>query len=111
MEQLFNLVVAKNERVAATQEHVAHFGMTFEITKRFLEIGVQFLFADATNHAAAGARSTVARATIGHQKQDAIWVPMDKPRHRHVRIFAARVSHVVGGCPRLLDPRNYLTPD
>jgi hypothetical protein len=28
-----------------------------------------------------------------------------------VRIFAARVGHVVRGCPRLLDPRNHLSPD
>src|SRR4029450_730250 len=31
--------------------------------------------------------------------------------YRHVRIFAARIGHVVRGCPGLLDPRNDLTPD
>ena len=36
---------------------------------------------------------------------------MHQTRHRHVRIFAARVGHVVRGCPRLLDARNHLSPD
>ena len=36
---------------------------------------------------------------------------MDKPRNRHVRIFAARVGHVVRGCPRLLNAWNHLSPD
>ena len=36
---------------------------------------------------------------------------MDQSRHRHVRIFAARIGHVVRRCPGLLDPWNHLTPD
>ncbi len=36
---------------------------------------------------------------------------MYQSRYRHVRIFAARIGHVVRGCPGLLDPRNDLTPD
>src|SRR5260370_3364684 len=30
---------------------------------------------------------------------------------RHMRIFAARIGHVVRGRPSLFDTRNYLTPD
>jgi hypothetical protein len=37
-EQLVELVVAKNERVAATEQDIAHFGVLFEIPERFLEI-------------------------------------------------------------------------
>src|SRR5437016_5343510 len=36
---------------------------------------------------------------------------MYQSRYRHVRIFAARIGHVVRGCPSLLDPGNDLTPD
>src|SRR4029453_13417854 len=36
---------------------------------------------------------------------------MPQSRHRHVRILAARIGHVVRGWPGLFDPRNDLTPD
>ena len=36
---------------------------------------------------------------------------MYQSRYRHVRIFPARIGHVVWRCPGLLDPRNDLTPD
>ena len=36
---------------------------------------------------------------------------MDQSRHRHVRIFTARIRHVVGRRPGFLDPRDDLTPD
>ena len=71
-QDFLELVVAENERVAAGKKHVAHFGVLFEIAKRFLEIGVQFLFAHATDDAAAGAISAITRATIRDQKQHAI---------------------------------------
>jgi hypothetical protein len=85
--------------------------MLLKIPERFLEIGVQFLFAHTTYHATAGAISTITCAAIRHQKQDPVWIPMHKPRNWHVRILAARVSHVVRGCPRLFDPWNHLSPD
>ena len=105
------LVVAENQRVATGKKHVAHFGVFFEITKRFLEIGVQFLFAHATDDAAARAISAVTGATIGHEKEHAVRIAMHQSRHRHVRIFAARIGHVVRRRPRFFDPRNDLTPD
>jgi len=43
-------------------------GVLFEITKRFLEIGVQLLFANAADDAAARAISTITRAAISHEK-------------------------------------------
>ena len=53
------------------------FGVLFEITECFLEIGVQFLLADSANDAGACAISAVTRATIGDQKQNAIGIAMD----------------------------------
>ena len=85
--------------------------MLFEITKRFLEIGVQFLFADAADDAAARAIAAITRATIGHEKQNAIRITMHQSRHRHVRIFTARIGHVVRRRPGLFDPRDDLAPD
>ena len=102
-ENFLQLVVAEKQRVAAGKKHVAHFGVLFEITESFLELGVQFLFAHAADDAAAGAIAAVARATIRHEKKHAIRIAMHQARHRHVRILAARIRHVVGRGPSLFD--------
>jgi len=62
----FQFIVTENQGIAAAQQHVAHFGVRFEVAKGFLEISVQFLFADAADHATAGAVATVTRAAIRH---------------------------------------------
>ena len=36
---------------------------------------------------------------------------MHQTRHRHVRILATGISHIVRRGPRLFDPRNDLAPD
>ena len=110
-EDFLQLRIAEKQRVTAGEKHVAHFGVFFEITKRGFEFGVQFLFAHSADDPAPGTIAAVARATIGHEKQDAIGITMDQTRDRHVRIFAARVRHVVGRRPGLLDPRDDLAPD
>ena len=83
----------------------------FKITERLLEIRVQFLFANSANHSTPRAIAAVTRATVRHQKQDTIRIPMHQSRHRHVRIFAAGIGHVVRRRPSFLDSRNHLTPD
>src|SRR6266571_5007678 len=76
--QLVDLIIAENQRVAATQEHVAHFGVLFEITERFFEIGMQLLFADSADDTTTGAIAAIRRASIGYQKQNAIGIAMNK---------------------------------
>ena len=105
------LVVTEDEGVSARKEDVTNFRVLFEIAKRFLEVGVQFLFADATHHPAPGAIAAVTRAPIRHQKEDAIGIPMHQSRYRHMGIFATRVGHVVRRSPGFLDPRDDLAPD
>ena len=56
----------------------------------------QFLFAHAADDAAAGAVAAIGGAAVGDEKEDAVGIAMDQARHRHVRIFAARIGHVVG---------------
>ncbi len=68
-KQLVELLVAENKSVATAQKHVAHLSVLFQITKRFLEIRVQFLFADSAHHATPGAIAAVTGATVRHQKQ------------------------------------------
>jgi hypothetical protein len=82
-----------------------------EIAERFFEICVQFLLTHPADHATARAISAVTSTAIRHEKENPIRIAMHQTGHRHVRIFAARVSHVVLRCPRLFDPWNNLTSD
>ncbi len=104
----FELVVAENQGVAAGEKHVAHFGVLFQITEGLLEIGVQLLLAHAAHDAAPRAIPAVTRATIRHEKQNAIRISMHQTRHRHVRILTAGIGHIVRRRPRLFDPRDDL---
>src|SRR5438552_7652292 len=110
-KQFVELIVAEDECVAAAQKDIAYFGVLLEIAERFVEIRVQFLLADAADHPTARAISAVTSSAIRHEKENPIRISMDQTRHRHVRIFAAWVSHVVMRCPGLFDPWNDLTPD
>ena len=67
-QQLLEPVIAKNQSVAATQQHVTHFGVCFKITERRLKIRVQFLFANSANHSTPSAIAAVTRTTIRHQE-------------------------------------------
>src|SRR5205085_9471676 len=110
-EGALEFIVAENQSVAARQQNVPDFGVLFEVAKRLLEISVQFLFSDTADETAARAITAVTGATISDEKQNAVGITMNQARHRHVRIFSARVDHVVGRGPRFLDPRNDLAPD
>ncbi len=110
-KQFVELIVAEDECVAAAQKDIAYFGVLLEIAERFFEIRVQFLLADAADHPTARAISAVTSAAIRHEKENPIRISMDQTRHRHMRVFAAWVSHVVLRCPRFFDPWNDLTPD
>src|SRR5205823_13392376 len=109
-KQFVQLIVAEDEGVAAAQKDIAHFGVLLEIAERFFEIRVQFLLTDAADHPTARAISAVTGAAIRYEKENPTRISMDQTRHRHMRVFAARVSHVVLRCPRFFDPRNDLTP-
>src|SRR4029453_3785841 len=106
-KQLVKLIVAEDKCVAAAQKDIAHFGVLLEIAERFFEIRVQFLL----THPTARGISAVTSTAIRHEKENPIRIAMHQTGHRHVRIFAARVSHVVLRCPRLFDPWNNLTSD
>ena len=83
-QQFVDLVVTENKRVTAAQKHVAHFGVLLEIMKRLPEIGVELLFPHPTHNARASAIATIRCATIGHQKQNPVWITMHESRNRHV---------------------------
>ena len=52
--RIFSSLSSLKSNASPPGENVAHFGVLFEITKRFFEVGVQFLFAHAADDAAAG---------------------------------------------------------
>ena len=75
-QELLEPVIAENQSVAATQKHIAYFGVCFEITERLLEIGVKFLFANSANYSTPCAITAVTRTTGRHQKQNAVRISM-----------------------------------
>ena len=92
----FEFVVGEKQGVAAGKEDVANLGVFLQILKHLLEIGVELLFADATNDPGAGAIAAIRRATIRDQKQYTVRVTMNEPRHGHVAVFTAGIGHIVG---------------
>src|SRR5258708_12408372 len=74
-QHLLEPVIAENQSVPTTQKHVAYFGVSFKITERLLEIGVQFLFANSANHSPPGPIPPVTTTTILPHDQDTTQLP------------------------------------
>ena len=102
---------SESSRGSPPEEDVADFRVRFQVAERLFKIDVEFLFARAAHHPAAGAVAAVGGATVGDEKQDAIRVAVDESRHRHVAVFAARISHLARRNPCLFQPGNHLAAD
>src|SRR5437868_6431965 len=85
--------------------------MGFEVMERGVKLRMELLIAYTADDAASGAISTVAGASIRHQKQYPVGIAMHQPGNRHMRIFAAGIDHVIGRRPRLFDPGDDLAPN
>ncbi len=105
------LGVRKKQGIPAGEQDIAHFRVLFEVAEGGLELGVQFLFADAADDSAAGAVAAVGGAAICDEEEDAVWVAVDETWHGHVAIFAARVCHFVGVIPGFLNAGDHLPAD
>src|SRR6185503_4661458 len=52
-EKIFQLLVAEQQRVAAAQQHVPHFGMLFDVSKLFVEVRMKVVSAGVAHQARA----------------------------------------------------------
>ena len=110
-EEILQPRIGEQQRVAARKQDVAHFGVLLEVVDGPVEIELELLFADAADHAAAGAVAAVGSAAVGDEKKDAVGVTVHQPRHRHVVVLAARVGHVLGRVSHFLNTGNNLAAD
>ena len=60
------LIVGKKQGVSARKQNVSDLRVSFQIPVSFLEIGVQFLFADAADDATACAVAAIRGAAVSH---------------------------------------------
>ena len=86
-EQPVELVVADGQRIAAREQHVADFGVLFEIGQRLFPLaGRELVFAARiADHARARAIAAIGRAGAGGQEQHAVGIAMDQARARPCR--------------------------
>ena len=107
-QQIFQLLVAQQQRVAAAQQHVADFRMRGDIGDLPVEFGMEIVAAGVAHQPRAGAITAIAGAAVRDQKQHAVGIAMHQARHRRMRIFAARVAHFPGRGVGFLEPRHDL---
>ena len=107
-QQILQLFIVQQQRVAAAQQHVADFRMLGDVVDLPVEIGMKIVAAGVAHQPRAGAIAAITRATVGDQKQHAVGIAMHQARHRRMRVFAARVAHFPGGGERFLQARHHL---
>ena len=94
-QQVVELAVAEQERVAAGEQHVADFGMGLDVTQALLVFGMEIVVLRVRNQPAPGAIAAIGGATVGDQKQHAVRITMHEARHRRVFVLPQRVEHLL----------------
>ena len=92
--QIPQFLVRKKERVASGKEDVAHFDVLLKIGECLVEIRVQFLFAGAAHHPAAGAITAVGSASVGHKEKDPVRISVHQAGDGHMAILSTRIGHL-----------------
>ena len=110
-QQILQLFIAEQQRVAAAQQDVAHFGMLRDVGNLFVELRMEVVAGGVADEPGTGAIPAICRAPVGDEKQDAVGIAMDKAGHGRMGIFAARIAHFPDGGVGFLDARNDLAAD
>ena len=110
-QQIFQLVVAQQQRVAAAQQDVADFGMKRDVFDLAIEFRMEIVAAGVADEPRARAVAAIRGATVGDQEQHAVGIAMHQAGHGRMRILAARVAHFPWRGAGFLDARNHLPAD
>ena len=110
-EEIRQLFVAEQQRIAAAQQDVAHFGMFRDVGELFVELRMEVVAGGVADEPGTRAIPAIRRAPVGDEKQDAVGIAMHEARHGRMGIFAARIAHFPPGGVGFLDARNHLTTD
>ena len=107
-QQMFQLLVAEQQRVAAAQQHVAHLRMAADVLDLPVELGMEIVAAGVAHQPRPRAIPAIRRAPVRHQEQHPVGITVHQARHRRMRVLAARVAHLPRRDVRFLDARDDL---
>jgi len=110
-EEMFEPFIAQEQRIPTAEQHVADFGVPANVLDGSTEIGFEVLVPHSADDAASRAVPAIRRATICHEKQDAVGIPMDEAGHDGVVVFAARVNEFAISGDGFLDAWDDLATD
>ena len=110
-EQILQLLVAEQQRVAPAQQHVANLRMRRDVGELLVELRMKIIAAGIAHQARARAVAAIARAPIRHEEEHAVGITMHQPRHWRMPVLAAGITQFPRRRGRLLDARNDLPPD
>ena len=80
LEKETKLVVAQQERVTATEEHIPYLVVTPDIVDLLLEVRMKIITGRVADESRTRAVTAVTGAPVRHQKQDAVRITMDQAR-------------------------------
>ena len=111
VQEVFELLVAEQQRVAAAEQHVAHFGVLADVLYLAIELRVKIVARRIAHESRPGAITAVRRAAVGDEEEHPVRIAMHQSGHRRMRIFAARIAHFPRRVVCFFDPRNDLPAD
>ncbi len=110
-EQILELFIAEQQRIAATKQHIADGGGPGDVVDLPVELRMEIVAGGVADQTRPGAIPAVRRAAVGDQKQHAVGIAMHQTRHGRMGVLAARIAHFPGGGMGFLQPRNDLAAD
>jgi hypothetical protein len=93
-EQVLELLVRQQQRVAPGEQHVADLRVRLDVAQRLLVFGMKVVVLRVRNQPAARAIAAVGRAAVGHEEEHAIRIAVHKARHRRMLVLAERIQHL-----------------
>ena len=92
-EQVVELAVGEQQRIAAAKQHVAHLGMRLDVAERPLVLGMEIVVLRVAHQPAARAVPAIGGAAVGHQEQHPVGITVHQSRHRRMLVLAERIEH------------------
>ena len=110
-DDVLELLVGEQERVAAREQHVPDLGMRLDVAQALLVLRVEIVVLRVRDQPAARAVPAIRRAPVRHEEEHAVGIAVDEARHRRVRVLAQRVEHLLGADDHLLRAGDHLPAD
>ncbi len=86
-QQMLELLVRKQQRVAPGKEHVTHLGVCLDVAQRLLVFRMEIVVLRVGNQPAAGAIPAVGGAAVRHQEKHPVRIAVHETRHRRMLVL------------------------